>query len=172
MDDERSINNGSRTIRKTVLKQILAIVMFLASGTMMASEIDKRQVLPLNELQRDHILTEMRALLSGTQRILAALAQEDMTAVAGHARSLGMEMTKGEDHLLAVLPKGFVQLGMSVHRSFDRIAADAESLKDAKYTLQQLSESMKTCTVCHDGYQIRTTKQPAMDPVQSHPNHH
>ncbi len=110
----------------------------------MADEVDKRQILPLTEMQRDHVLTEMRALLSGTQNILDALLREDMAAVARDARSLGMGMVhKAEDHLKAVLPKEFMQLGMSVHKDFDQIAIDAESLKDPKHTLRQLSESMK-----------------------------
>jgi hypothetical protein len=79
-----------------------------------------------------------------------------MTAVASQARSLGMGMVhKGEDHLLAVLPKEFMQLGMATHKDFDKIAADAESLKDPRHTLRQLSESMKKCSACHESYQIR-----------------
>ena len=37
------------------------------------------------------------------------------------------------------------------------IAADAESLKDPKHTLQQLSDAMSKCNVCHASYQIRTS---------------
>ena len=50
------------------LKKILAIALSLiATTTVAANEVDKRQILPLNEMQRDHVLTEMRALLTGTQ---------------------------------------------------------------------------------------------------------
>jgi hypothetical protein len=122
-------------------------------------------------MQRDHVLTEMRALLSGTQNILDALLREDMAAVAHYARSLGMGMVhKAEDHLKAVLPKEFMQLGMSVHKDFDQIAIDAESLKDPKHTLRQLSESMKKCNACHAGYQIRVKEQLAQP--GTHPSHH
>lgn len=153
------------------MKRILALVLSLAIAASQAGEVDKRQILSLNELQRDHILAEMRALLSGTQRILAALAEEDMTAVAAHARSLGMGMAhKGEDHLQRVLPKAFMQLGLSVHQSFDRIAVEAESRRDARYTLRQLSESMKACAACHDNYQIRVTETEA-NPALRPPHH-
>jgi len=155
------------------LKRILALALFFVSITSQANEVDKRQILSLHELQRDHILTEMRTLLSGTQRILAALAQEDMAAVANHARSLGMGMAhKGENHLQSVLPKEFMQLGLSMHRAFDRIAVDAESLKDARHTLRQLSESMKACTACHDNYQIRVTEEATLNsgPLPHHPH--
>lgn len=51
-----------------------------------------------------------------------------------------------------------MQIGMPMHKEFDQIAADAESLKDAKHTLQQLSATMGKCTACHATYQIRPEK--------------
>jgi hypothetical protein len=96
-----------------------------------------------------------------------------MATVAREARSLGMGMVhKGEDHLKAVLPKEFMQLGMSVHKSFDKIAFDAESLKDPKHTLRQLGESMQKCNACHASYQIRVKDNPASSEMQhSHHQH-
>lgn len=41
---------------------------------------------------------------------------------------------KTEDHLKGVLPKEFMQLGISVHQNFDKIAVDAQSIKDPKHT--------------------------------------
>ncbi|SCY71303.1 hypothetical protein SAMN05216420_11424 [Nitrosospira sp. Nl5] len=144
------------------MKKILAIVLSFITMTATANEIDKRQVLSITEIQRNHVLTEMRAFLAGTQGILDALLREDMAAVAKHARPLGMSMAhKGEDHLKEVLSKEFMHLGMSVHKDFDQIAADAESLKDPKHTLRQLSESMKKCVACHADYQIRIKERPA-----------
>jgi cytochrome c556 len=141
-------------MRKTVL-----LVCALLSVSALAQAEDKRQVLTVNEMQRNHVLTEMRALLSGTQAILAALAKDDMKAVAEAAKPLGMGMAhKAEDHLKGALPKEFMQLGMTVHQDFDQIAADAETKKDSKHTLKQLSESMAKCTACHEGYQLATPK--------------
>jgi hypothetical protein len=51
---------------------MLGIGLFLFTAAA-ASEVDKRQVVTLSEFQRDHVLTEMRALLSGTRKILDAL---------------------------------------------------------------------------------------------------
>ena len=144
------------------MKKIIAMALCLIATTVTANDIDGRRVLPVTEMQRNHILTEMRALLAGTQNILSALAKDDMAAVARHARLLGTGMAhKGEDHMQAVLPPEFMQLGMSVHKDFDQIAADAESLKNSKHTLKQLSESMSKCVACHDAYQLRITDQPA-----------
>ncbi len=142
------------------MKKVLAFVLGLVVINTQAEDLDKRQVLAITELQRVHILEEMRALLTGTQKILFSLSEEDMTAVAQHARSLGMHMAhKAEDHLKGALPKEFMQMGMSVHQDFDQIAMDAESIKDSKHTLRQLSESMNKCMACHAAYQIRTTQQ-------------
>jgi hypothetical protein len=153
------------------MKKIYTLVLCLSVTTVMAMDIDERKILSLNEMQRNHILTEMRALLRGTQQILQALSEENMMAVARHARMLGMEMThKGEDHLHSVLPENFMQLGMSVHQSFDQIAADAETLKNPKHTLIQLSNTMQHCITCHAAYQIRTTELPAK--AENHPAHH
>lgn len=136
-----------------------------------ANETDNRKALLLNEAQRHHILSEMRSMLLGTQQIIQALAEDDMLAVARHSRMLGMEMAhKGEDHLQSVLPDDFMQLGMSVHRSFDKIATDAETLKDSRHTLSQLSMTLQQCVACHSAYQIWTTDIPS--DAEPHPTHH
>lgn len=141
------------------MKTILLFIFLGMFGAALAGDMDKRQVLKLSEQQRGLVLEEMRALLSGTQNILAALSKDDMAAVAQQARALGMSMAqKSEDHLKGSMPETFMQLGMSVHQDFDRIAADAEALKDSQHTLRQLSESMNKCVACHDSYQIQVTK--------------
>ncbi|MCX7184447.1 MAG: hypothetical protein NTW90_04285 [Nitrosospira sp.] len=149
------------------MKKIIAMTLCLVATTVTANDIDERRVLPVTEMQRNHILTEMRALLAGTQNILSALARDDMAAVARHARPLGTGMAhKGEDHMQAALPQEFMRLGMSVHKDFDQIAADAESLKNPKHTLKQLSESMNKCVACHAAYQLRITDQPEKSHAQ------
>ena len=150
-----------------------ALVPFFAlvATSALAGDFDNRQVLAITKLQRGHVLEEMRALLSGTQNILAALSRDDMAAVAQYARPLGMGMDrKAEDSLKGALPKEFMQLGMSVHQDFDQIAIDARSIKDPKHTLRQLSDSMGKCVACHATYQIRTVKQSLKPASQS--NHH
>lgn len=133
------------------------IALVLVSLSAVAEEVDKRQILNLTEPQRHYVLSEMRELLAGTQDILGALAKEDMATVAKSAHALGFEMKhKAENPLHDVLPKAFMQLGMPMHKEFDQIAADAESLKNPKHTLQQLNVTMAKCTACHAMYQIRT----------------
>jgi hypothetical protein len=157
------------------LKNMLGIGLFLFGAAAAANEVDKRQVVPLSEHQRDHVLTEMRSLLSGTRNILDALSRDDMTTVAQEARALGMGMAgKGENHLRSVLPEAFMRLGMSVHKDFDNISLDAQSLKDPKHTLRQLGEAMKKCDSCHASYQIRVKENTsrAETPPLQHLHHH
>ncbi|MBS0424058.1 MAG: hypothetical protein JSR71_06450 [Proteobacteria bacterium] len=153
----------------------LLVSISTATATL-AADKDNRQTLTLSEAQRSHVLEEMRALLSGTRDILAALAADDMASVSRYARPLGLGMAhKAEDHLKSVLPKEFMQLGMSLHQDFDQIAADAESKKDPKLTLRQLSDAMTKCVACHDAYQIQTTSllsQPVQAKEQGHHHQH
>jgi hypothetical protein len=168
----RSINSRAN-VRLT--KWCSVIALGLVSLSAVAEGVDNRQVLILTEPQRHQVLTEMRNLLAGTQDILGAIVQNDMAAVAKSAHDLGFEMShKAENQLHAVLPKAFMQLGMPMHKEFDQIAADAESLKDAKHTLQQLNAAMGKCTACHATYQIRTsptTSEARLDEVAERGRH-
>ncbi|MBK7353788.1 MAG: hypothetical protein IPI97_03595 [Nitrosomonas sp.] len=149
---------------------ISTLICFFVLPLNAADETDNRKALLLSEVQRHHVLSEMRSMLLGTQQIIQAVAEDDMLAVARHARMLGMEMAhKGEDHLQSVLPDDFMQLGMSVHKSFDKIATDAEILKDSKHTLSQLSITLQQCVTCHSAYQIWTTDIPV--DAEPHPAH-
>jgi len=143
-------------------KVILFVLAFVVLIPAMAEGADQRQVLLLNEMQRDHLLGEMRLLLTGTGAILEALSQGDMTAVVRHARSLGMDMPhKMEGHMEHVMPEQFMRMGMAVHQAFDKIAQDAESGKDTTHILQQLSSALGRCTACHAIYQVSTTQSSA-----------
>lgn len=119
------------------------------------NKFDQRQAIPLNQAQQAHVLSEMRSLLSGTQVIVAALATDDMKTVVKQARLLGMGMKKKpENKLRRLLPKAFMMQGKAVHMAFDRIADDAESIKDPKHTLTQLGEALSICKGCHQMYRI------------------
>ena len=55
------------------MNKAFLLISLLATSSL-AETVDKRQVLTLTDTQRNHVLTEMRAMLSGTQTILAALS--------------------------------------------------------------------------------------------------
>jgi len=117
---------------------------------------DGRVALELSPAERVVILEEMRMLLAGVQKMTGALGQQDMPAVAEAARALGQKMAhEVPPELRAKLPLEFRQLGSSVHRDFDQIALDADSLKDVSYSLTQLSTTLQKCVSCHAVYQIQ-----------------
>lgn len=133
----------------------IALLALVLSNSVFADE-DSRRVVNLSETNRHLVLTEMRALLSGTQSILQALANNDMKAVAQAAKPLGMGMAhNAENHLHDALPKEFMMLGKTVHVAFDEIARDAQEIGETKHTLKQLNQMMGQCTACHATYQIR-----------------
>lgn len=122
------------------------------------SEADARVVLELTPGERAMILEEMRLFLDGVQKMTGALAKPDMPAVAEAARGMGQKMVHDVPPALrAKLPQEFRQIGFSVHREFDQIALDADSLKDVGYSLGQLSATLQKCVSCHSTYQIRTS---------------
>lgn len=122
---------------------------------------DGRAVLELAPGERAMILEEMRLFLDGVQKMTAALGKQDMPAAAQAARALGQAMVhEVPPALRAKLPMEFRQLGFAVHREFDQIALDAESLKDVSHSLGQLSATLQKCVSCHTVYQIR---MPALD---------
>jgi len=118
---------------------------------------DGRAVLELSPDERAMILDEMRMFLDGVEKMTGALGRQDMPALAEAARNLGQKMVhEVPPALRAKLPQEFRQLGFSVHRDFDQIALDAESMKDVSYSLNQLSATLQKCVACHASYQIQT----------------
>ena len=122
-----------------------------------AAAHDNRAMLELTPGERAMILEEMRMFLDGVQKMTGALARQDMQGTAEAARGMGQKMVhEVPPELRAKLPVEFRQLGFSVHRDFDQIALDADSLKDVSFSLNQLSATLQKCVSCHATYQIRT----------------
>lgn len=148
--------------------QLLAALLCLNTTAVLAQDVqghdaahaplhDGRAVLQLDPAERAMILEEMRLFLDGLQKMTQALGKQDMQATADAARGMGMKMVhEVPPELRAKLPLEFRQLGFSVHREFDQIAMDADSLKDVSYSLNQLSATLQKCVSCHATYQIRS----------------
>ncbi len=124
-----------------------------------AASTDRRARLPLTVTERDLVLTEMRGLLTSSQTILEAALSNDLPRAAHAARAAGMGEVEHippeiKGPLIGKLPLEFKQLGFSVHRDFDQIALDAESLGDRDHTLRQLAQLMQKCVACHASYAI------------------
>ncbi len=125
------------TVAVTAL--VLRFIVFGQTKAVNQSAIDQRITVIVTETERAFILSRMRNMLVGTQLILQASLNKDMPSIVETAQSLGME-TIDDAHrkLMNKLPLAFKQLGLSVHRAFDKIALDAKDLGDNQHTLYQL----------------------------------
>lgn len=116
---------------------------------------DGREEIALDAADRDLVLAEMRTFLASVQGITVALTQDDMRAVAEHARKIGAaavgQMPAG---LMQALPLDFKTLGRSVHADFDQLALDAEQLGDRDHALRQLGDILAKCVACHAQYRF------------------
>jgi hypothetical protein len=127
---------------------------FLIQGST-APAADGRTALLLEESERDIVLSEMRAFLVSVQGIVQSINNEDMPAVAAHARGVGMAAAGDvPGTLMGKLPAAFKKLGFGTHRSFDQLALDAEQLGDPQHAMEQLAELMGNCVACHATYRI------------------
>ena len=130
--------------------------------TTQQERLDKREMLPLNEMQREHVLNEMRGLLLATQGIIEGLANEDMQAVAVAASAVGMQARHTVENqanmkklkMRQSVPPEFMKLGRSVHIAMDEIAQMAKDGRPAKEIQLKLANTMNACTACHSAYQI------------------
>ena len=142
--------------KHSILVPVLALG--LVSFNASANEFDPRQAIDLNEEHKAQLLSNMRGALAVTQSIVKALAEDDMQAVADYARPMGFKVRrqKPKDGLHDALPRSFKMQGKAMHQNFDKIADDAETLKDPKHTLQQLAEVMNNCQGCHATFRIES----------------
>lgn len=128
---------------------------FIVVGSVEAAP-DGRTAIVLEPGERDFVLREMRGFVAGLQQLTAALARGDMNAAASAASGMGLHAAHGAPAaMVAKLPLAFKTLGFGVHREFDAIAQDAESLRDPKHTLTQLAGALQKCVACHSAYQIK-----------------
>lgn len=114
-----------------------------------------RRTLEVPAEGRELVLAEMRTMLSSVQGIVAGLAENDMARVAAAARASGtgaaVDMAPG---LGQRLPGEFKQLGMSVHRGFDDLAAAAESGASTTEVLERLRTQLGSCVACHEAFRL------------------
>jgi len=152
--------------RHSILVPVLALA--LVSFNVAANEFDARQAIDLSEEHKAQLLSNMRGVFSATQSIVNALATDDMQAVADYARPFGFKARKQKepDALHDELPRSFKMLGKAMHQNFDKISDDAETLKDPKHTLQQLSEVLNSCQGCHATFRVESVAVEA-EPEQS-----
>lgn len=127
---------------------------FIRGNTVAGS--DNRTAVVLNPGERDLILLEMRGMLSSTHGVLDGLSRGDLKQVAQAARAAGMVAAADVNPaLMGKLPLPLKQLGMSVHREMDELAAAAESGKPVAELQLMLVGTLSKCVACHAEWQIK-----------------
>ena len=129
---------------------------FIISGETITAT-DGRQSLQLEAGERDLVLTEMRMFLSSAQAIIHAANENDASAIAEAAKTVGNAAQQAvPGSLMKKLPLEFKKLGFDTHTKFDQLALDAEQFGDSSTSLKQLGELMQNCVSCHSAYRIDT----------------
>lgn len=132
----------------------VAATFFIRGQT--ATAPDGRTSVMLKGDERDLVLGEMRLMLEGVQGIVAGVAANDAKAVASAARGVGAGAAADVNPaLMAKLPLDFKQRGMTVHGSFDELAAAIEQgTADNNAVLLRLAEQLNRCIACHATYRL------------------
>ena len=123
---------------------------------------DGRTAIHLVPAERAFILKEMRQLLQAVHGVVTGLSDPDQslgrTQSSAGARSGGMEMAADTNPALMLkLPLPFKQMGISVHRDFDRLAEAITDGATSQDVISQLSNITSRCTACHEMYQFTTS---------------
>ncbi|MBD3755251.1 MAG: cytochrome c [Gammaproteobacteria bacterium] len=120
---------------------------------------DKRIAIWLSDAQRATVLAEMRQFLIASQAILENALNENMDRVEDAAREVGLKQLQGMSaELTAKLPPGFKALGPQVHKEFEEIANEAETLGDRDEILNRLAKLQNLCIQCHAVYRLEREK--------------
>ena len=154
--------NVRHRIQLAIIAVLLLVIAAMAYKFIVAGSVEKaedgRLAIVLEPAERIFVLGEMRGFVAGLQQMTAALARDNMKATAAAARLMGMAAAHSAPaRMVGKLPLEFKTLGFSVHREFDTIALDAESLGDSRHTLTQLADTLGKCVACHSTYQIKMT---------------
>jgi len=126
--------------------------------------VDERLVVNLTDLQRDHVLTQMRTMLDSTQQIVEGLAEGDLKQIEEAAYVSGFKLSQTPEHraemgglqMNKALPREFRQMSKTTRMMFDEVAdmaARGESVQDIQ---RVFADGMHGCNACHVTFQIPT----------------
>jgi hypothetical protein len=114
--------------------------------------MDQRTPVPLLPMMANHQKQNMRDHLLVVQEIVAAVAAKDFDAVQSSVSRIGYSEQMGQmcEHMGAGAP-GFTELALKFHHGADQIG-EAAKKQDAEAVLKALSNTLATCTTCHQTY--------------------
>jgi cytochrome c556 len=146
-------------MRRTLVL-ILPILIGLAPGPGRAAE-DDRQPVDLPQPVRASMLADMRDHLIALETITQQLADEDYDAAADTAEQhLGLSAMQahGGAGRARFMPESMRKIGSSMHHAASRFAVtvrDAEVTGNTSAVFGALSDVMRQCVACHEGFRVR-----------------
>ena len=111
--------------------------------------LDQRTPIPLLPMMANRQKANMRDHLVAVQEIMAALAKDDLAAVATAAGKMGFSDQMGQmcQHMGMAAP-GFTDQALGFHRQADKVAVAARA-GDKAAVVTELNTTLTTCTGCH-----------------------
>jgi len=120
---------------------------------------DNRQEVLLQPTERDLVLGEMRTLLQSLNGILIGLSENDFEMIETSARAAGMTMAADVNPaLMGKLPIAFKNMGIGVHKEFDKLADLVKENKDTQLVIKRIGEITQSCVACHAVYRLSLEK--------------
>lgn len=152
----------SRTAGRLIVVLLLAVFVLLAlllrtqsaaSPSQLAPR-DQREAVVLNPAQADHVLTEMRGLLTSVRDIQSAMAVDNWAEVSAAAQAQGTARgQKPPEGLRERQPPGFRQMSRTMRQQFDALNLAAAN-GDRSAANAALGQALNACVACHDSYRI------------------
>jgi hypothetical protein len=144
-------------MKRSILPVLLAFLLLDAAS---AADSDRRELVALPDMMRQHMLANMRDHLLAIAQIQDALADGRFDAAGSIAEErLGMSSlaSHGASHMAPYMPQPMQAIGTQMHRAASRfalVAQDASVDLDLPRALKSLSAVTQQCVGCHAGYRI------------------
>lgn len=124
---------------------------------------DKRELVEMPPMMRDHMLANMRSHLRALDEIFDALARDKAGEAAKIAEAkLGMSSIEGHGgpHMAPFMPEAMRNFGTGMHRAASRFAravetADIEPSANSQRALYAAFRDITAnCTGCHEAFRL------------------
>ena len=112
---------------------------------------DDRVSLNLNEMQKNHQLSNMRSHLEAVQEITLLLSQDDYDKASEIAYTKLGSTTEMKLMCASFGDKGFENLGLEFHKSADEMS-EVFKKRNKEKSLTALSNTLNYCVQCHATY--------------------
>jgi hypothetical protein len=124
---------------------------------------DNREAVVVTPAERNYILNQMRLFVVSVQTIAAGLGADDRAQASEAAAARGLLRNANDPDfpptLGAKLPSQWKQLGGSMRKGFDALAATINASGAPQKSLEQLGIVMTNCVACHATYRVATARE-------------